>query len=391
MDTLGSAMGHKKANLVPLDTEELRGLGFPRAGPSELAKETEALKAHGINLAPSHLDGYMYKPRRQQPDMSEVKKPWELSLLDQMGPSAPIKCETVEGWNNEDFLFEIREGIAYCTLNRPAANNAMNDTIAAGLHDAARILRNRPDVRIAMITGNGRMFCAGGDPKSFQQAQGIGEAEGVEEGAEPTAMPPQYIVGLGKSMQPGRHFEPFARDMYDWASLPQFTICCMNGSAMGGGVGLASACDMVVAVKTAHITLSEVKLGVIPAVISPHVLRTIGTANSKRLFCTAENANMQTAIEMGLVQRIVNDVSEFPVVVKEISQKLQACAPGAVAVAKQTILNCLNQPVSESLVQHSAKEYARVRKTQECEEGMKALAAKKKPSWVENAIQVKVE
>merc|ERR1712107_59947 len=114
-----------------------------------------------------------------------------------------------------------------------------------------------------------------------------------------------------------------------------------NGSAMGGGVGLVCVCDMVVAVRTAHATLSEVKLGVIPAVISPHVIRTIGTANAKRLFCTAENANMQTAMEIGLVQRIVNDVSEFPAVIKEIATKVQACSPGAVASAKQVILNTL--------------------------------------------------
>jgi len=91
----------------------------------------------------------------------------------------------------------------------------------------------------------------------------------------------------------------FARMMYALSSLPQFTICCMNGSAMGGGFGLVCSCDYVIATKQAHATLSEVKLGVIPAVISPHVCRTIGTSNCKRLFCTAENANMQTAVEIG--------------------------------------------------------------------------------------------
>mmetsp|Transcript_28278 Transcript_28278/g.81137 ORF Transcript_28278/g.81137 Transcript_28278/m.81137 type:complete len:386 (+) Transcript_28278:84-1241(+) len=376
----------KKANLLPLNTDELKGVGFPKVGPAEMEKEKAALKEYGINLAQNHFDGYLYRPEKCLQDKSEVKKPWELSLLDQMGPSNAAKCETVEGWNNEDFLFEIREGIAYCTLNRPAANNTMNDTISAGLHDSARILRNRPDVRIAIITGAGRMFCAGGDPKSYQLPN-AGEGEEEEEGALP---PGDFIAGYGKTLQ-GAKLGPdaLARDMYDWATLPQFTICCMNGSAMGNGVGLVSACDMVVAVRTAHATLSEVKLGVSPAIIAPHVIRTVGVHNAKRLFATAENANMQTAMDIGLVQRVVNDVSEFPGVIKEISMKIQACAPAAVAAAKQTILNCLYQPISESMIDFTAKEYARIRKTDECEAGMKALGMKKKPAWVETTIQVK--
>jgi len=98
---------------------------------------------------------------------------------------------------------------------------------------------------------------------------------------------------------------------------------------------------------------------------------------------------MHQAMKMGLVQRIVNDVSEFPAVIKEISQKLQACAPGAVAAAKQTILNTMYQPMSKSLLDYTAKKYAEVRKRDECEEGMKALFQKKKPSWVDKMIQVK--
>merc|ERR1719436_1132816 len=103
----------------------------------------------------------------------------------------------------------------------------------------------------------------------------------------------------------------------------------MNGSSMGGAVGYMSCCDYVVAVKTARMTLSEVKLGVIPAVVSTHVIRTIGTANSKRLFCTAENYTMDGAKEIGIVHRIVNNITEFPAVVKEVAGRIQAVAPRA--------------------------------------------------------------
>merc|ERR1711994_573889 len=102
--------------------------------------------------------------------------------------------------------------------------------------------------------------------------------------------------------------------------------------------------------------------GVIPAVISPHVIRTIGAANAKKLFVTAENCTMQQAKSYGMVQRIVNDTSEFPAAVREIAQKIQACAPGAVSAAKKCVLNCMNQPTSESLLSYTASEYARTRR-----------------------------
>lgn len=396
---------HGKAQIVVLDDldEVYNPLKKKPTAKVEFSKETEGLRKFGINLAENHMDGYTYRPDRFEHDRSRILKPWEVGggLLHQMGPAGTNMCESIEEWNNPDFIFEIREGIAYCTLNRPAANNAMNDTIGSGFHDAGRILRSRPDIRIAVLTGNGRMFCAGGDPKSFQAAQagagvisGPAAAAGDDGQAQPAFVnlnPPGPHIALAAkymadNLESAKHF---ARDMYEWASLPQFTICCLNGSAMGGGVGLVCACDYAIAVKAAHASLSEVKLGVIPAVISPHVIRTIGVANAKRLFCTAENANMTTALEMGFVQRVVNDISEFPAIIKEMAQKIQACAPGAVAAAKQTILNCLNQPMSESLMDYTAKEYTRIRKGDECEEGMKAFAAKQRPYWVDALIDVK--
>lgn len=365
-------------------------------------KEQAALSAYGINLAEDHLDGYVYKPDRFKADDKDIKRPWEISveqrLDDMLGPVAPMICDKAEAWSNEDCLFEIREGIAYVTLNRPTANNAMNDGVSAGLMDSARILRSRPDIRIAVLTGNGRMFCAGGDPKSFQAAQAAaGVAASGEEGGEvrPPVPEASFIVGAaqfceGLSKQNAeKNSAALARVFYEWATLPQFTIALLNGSAMGGGVGLVCCCDMAVGVKTAHVTLSEVKLGVIPAVISPHVIRTIGAANAKKLFVTAENCTMQQAKSYGMVQRIVNDTSEFPAALKEIVGKIQSCAPGAVSAAKKCVLNTMNQPASESMLNYTAAEYARTRKGEECEEGMRAIASRTKPPWVTSQIAIK--
>lgn len=375
--------------------------GVPRRSAAQHFKaEQAALKALGINLADGHLEGYVYKPDRFKADDRELKKPWEESVEEQLikllGPLQPIVSEKPESWSNEECLFEVREGVAYVTMNRPAANNAMNDGLSAGLIDAARILKGRSDIRIAVLTGNGRMFCAGGDPKSFQAAQASAGvvATGEEEEEEIVTAEPGAILGYSTELEPSKvgadkYAASLARVFFEWATLPQFTIALLNGSAMGGGVGLTCCCDMAIGVKAGHVTLSEVKLGVIPAVISPHVIRTIGAANAKRLFVTAENITMEQAKALGMVQRVVKDPSEFPAAVQEVAQKLQSCAPGAVGAAKKCILNCLNQPMSDSLLQYTAKEYVRTRKSDECEEGMRAVAARSRPNWFTSPIAVK--
>ncbi|CAK9009566.1 3-hydroxypropionyl-coenzyme A dehydratase (3-hydroxypropionyl-CoA dehydratase) [Durusdinium trenchii] len=380
--------------LVSLEEARALGLGVAKStsAASEFETEREGLKAFGVELSKDHLEGYKYKlGSKVERDLNLVKRPWEVPIIDQLGPETVSKNKDVETWDNPEFLLEIREGIAYCTLNRPDANNAMNDGIGGGLHDALRILRERPEIRIAVFTGNGRMFCAGGDPKSFQAAQKMAGA--ISGDGDKYQGPPAgpMIAGTGTMIVEGNKMsaQGFARDMYSMSSLPQFTICLMNGSAMGGGFGLVCACDYVIATKQAHATLSEVKLGVIPAVISPHVSRTIGTANCKRLFCTAENANMQTAMEIGLVHKIVDHPRDFQAAVREVATKIQLLAPGAVGATKQVLLDCLNQPISNSLIEYTAKEYLRVRRGKECEEGMEAYKNKQRPPWVQKVIGVK--
>lgn len=376
-------------------------VGGQQSTKLDFKREQVGLLALDVELADDHLDGYVYRPDRFKAQERE-KRLWEESLETQLtgllGPLPVLYSEKAESWVNEECLFEVQQGIAYVTLNRPAANNAMNDNLTAGLIDAARILKGRPDIRVAVLTGNGRMFCAGGDPKSFQAAQAEAGAIVGEDGEgeqQPQVPDRASIMGSTTSLEAqGRKGTEkkavsLTRVFFEWSTLPQLTIAQLNGSAMGGGVGLVCCCDMAIAVKAAHITLSEVKLGVIPAVISPHVIRTIGAANAKKLFVTAENCNMQQAKEYGMVQRIVNTHAELPGVVKEIAQKVQSCAPGAVSAGKTFIMNCLNQPMSEDLLRFTAAEYVRVRKGEECEEGMRAVAARTKPHWVTSPIAVK--
>lgn len=233
------------------------------------------------------------------------------------------------------------------------------------------------------------MFCAGGDPKGFQAAQaGAGAISAVGDG---TGVPPtgkfiaEHSRSFGGNKQSANHF---AKILYDWATLPQFTICLAQGSALGGGFGFLCICDMVVAVKMAKFVLSEVKLGVVPATISPYVISKIGVANAKQIFCTAENIDMNRAKEMGLVQTVVDNAGLFPEVVKDVASKIQQCAPGAVQEAKKTILKVCYQQFSESLISWTAEEYARIRKGEEAHQGMEAMKAKKRPPWMEKTIVV---
>lgn len=348
-------------------------------GAEDFENDRQALRSHGVELEADHMDGYQWKPPPADVDRSALIKPWEVPLEKQLQSTdpPPVMCDSPETWNNPEVLFEIKGKVAYVTLNRPAANNAMNDGISAGIHDAILILKRRTDVRLVVLSGQGRMFCAGGDPKSFQAHQ----SQGSKGESVPKANPdgPAIVAAARSSNEDAADL--FAWDMYSWSVLPQFTLACANGSAMGGGVGLLCVCDMAVVVKTAMAALSEVKLGVIPAVISPHVIRTIGRANAARLFCTAENITSQQMLEMGLAQRIVADASEFPAVIEEVSQALQSCSPEAVAACKRVMLNTFNQPVNVGLAEYTAQATADCRKSADYAEGVRALREDRAPLW----------
>jgi len=344
----------------------------------EWEEERKALAAEGVNLAEDHMDQYLY--RAHVDDADKIWKTYERDPL--TGINRSPQQYTLENWANPEVNFEITEGIAYITLNRPEANNALNNHLTQGMTDAVYILQKRPDVRIAVLKAEGRMFCAGGDPKSFQSFQG-GDDVGEQN------LPGSVIAGAAQHLEGNKAAgHSFAAFLYDFANLPQFTICLAQGSAMGGGFGLLCICDMVISAKNCHFVLSEVKLGVIPATISPHVINKIGVANSKRLFCTAENVTATRALDMGLVQKVC-PVDQFPAAVAEVCKQLQNCGPRAVAESKQMLMQMVHQPLEEKSLVHTAKEYARIRKTEEACTGMKAVESRQKPPWVEKLIQPK--
>merc|ERR1719379_1367440 len=153
----------------------------------------------------------------------------------------------------------------------------------------------------------------------------------------------------------------------------------VQGHAMGGGVGLASICDVVIAIKNAQFVLSEVRLGVIPATISPYVVAKIGTTNAKRLFCTAESVKGQAAKDIGMVNEVVKTVAEGHALIKKICESITLCAPDAVSAAKRLVLGVAGQPLTETIQFFTAAELAKVTVGEEARVGMIAIQKKEPP------------
>merc|ERR1712232_247824 len=152
---------------------------------------------------------------------------------------------------------------------------------------------------------------------------------------------PDGVVNIGRLMA--------AKQWHTWAMLPQFTICLANGSAMGGGVGCVACCDYVISVKKAFFVLSEVKIGVIPATISPYVIGKIGIANSKELFCCAQNKTAEACTKIGLVQEVVDTMREGHIRVQEICKLMTECGSAGVVASKRMITTVNGAIFGESL------------------------------------------
>jgi enoyl-CoA hydratase/carnithine racemase len=420
-------------------------------------REYVKLKQLGVDLNETHQ---VQAPEFPELDRRMVVKPWVSTMIEQMEWDKIDfqECTSAEEWMNSDYLFEVRQGISYCTLNDIGNNNSFSQRIVAGFLDSGKIHRERRDIRVAVLTGNGRMFCAGGDPRGFQAeqraagvigsaAQGgekhnkprpprdeegeagfIGTREKKDEAEErgrklkeilqsknvkfsgkwpprgggdedwdslPQGGPPGYYIttyfeqnGVDANIKGGFRA---AWHFFAWATIPQFSICCMNGSAMGGALGILAGSDFVCVVKTAFAVLSEVRLGVIPAVVSPHVIRAVGAHNAKRIFIQAENLNATKQVEIGLCQRMIQHEREFPGVVVELVEKIQMTDSSAVMEAKACILASLNQPMSESLIQYQVELYNKIRKGEPCEAGMKAFADRQPAPWESCKIDVKTD
>lgn len=256
-----------------------------------------------------------------------------------------------------DDVVQLRQDGAVLTvaLNRPERHNALNGEMIWRLTAVFQNLPQRDDVRVVVLTGNGRSFCAGADVNMMRAAADYDFDENAADG--------QAIFDLMQAVD----------------SCPKPVVGRVNGAAIGGGVGLVSACDLVVAVERAKFAFSEVRLGIVPAVISPFVLAKIGVSHGRTLFLTGERFGAIKAQQIGLVHEVVAEETLDAAVSERVGQLLLA-APGAQAAAKELIRAVAYQP-AETMRDLTAQIIAQRRASDEGHEGLSAFLARRKPSW----------
>ena len=255
---------------------------------------------------------------------------------------------------------ELRQvgSVLTIALNRPEVHNALTPGMIEQMMAIFSELNDRDDVRVVVLTGNGRTFCAGADLGHMLAAGQTTFAENVRS----------------------------AEALFDLLLMIEHcdkpVVARVNGSVIGGGVGLVSSCDIAITVERAKFGFSEVRLGIVPAMISPFVLQKIGVRNGRELFLTGERFTAGRAKTYGLVQYVVEEDSLDDQVNHIISQLLQG-APGAQAAIKQLLRRVGNVPIPETR-EYTTHLIARRRESAEGLEGMGAFLQKRKPNWQED-------
>ena len=253
---------------------------------------------------------------------------------------------------------ELAGGVARISLNRPDKRNALDTATISGLTAALQRCASDPAVRIVELTGAGEVFCAGADLGEMQAQAQASEAENLA------------------------HAEKLALLLGALDSLPKPTLARVNGDGYGGALGLLGACDIVVAVDTAQFAFTEVRLGLIPAVVSPFVLGKIGESAARRYFLTAETLTAATLKKLGLVHEVVPGV-ELDACCTRLIDALLKAAPNALAEAKTLISEVAGgAAANRAAASHeAAARLARLRIQTEAQEGFNAFFAKRKANW----------
>jgi methylglutaconyl-CoA hydratase len=253
-------------------------------------------------------------------------------------------------------LYKIENCIAYVTLNRPDIHNAFNEVMLGELIQVfTEIKEQKKEIRVVVLTGQGKSFCAGADLNWMRKMIDY-----------------TYEENLQDSNQ-------VSECMYRLYSLPMPTIARVNGAAIGGGMGLVAASDIVVAQDQAVFSLSEVKLGLVPACISPYVIRRAGEARCREFFLSGERIQASKALAAGLANEVV-PLSELDEAVRRWIDQFLKNGPEAMAVCKTLLENVPAMPLEKAL-EYTADGIAKLRISKEGQEGMNAFLEKRPPKW----------
>lgn len=261
---------------------------------------------------------------------------------------------------SDDVLWIERDdrGVVSVTLNRPDIHNAFDDVLIARLAETFRSLGSDPSVRVVLLMGNGKSFSAGADLGWMRRMADYSPAENEADA--------RALAGMLRAIR----------------DCPKPTVAFVHGAAFGGGVGLVAACDIAIATEKALFCLSEVRLGLIPAAIGPHVVAAMGARAARRYFLTAERFGAATALHLGLVHKVVEE-GELSAARDEILKALLAGGPVAQGAAKELIFAIADRPLDDALEADTARRIATLRAGAEGREGLAAFLEKRPAAWTE--------
>jgi len=258
----------------------------------------------------------------------------------------------------QSILTEVDGAIGILTLNKAERHNAFDETLIAEMTAGLRELEADGRVRVVILSATGTSFCAGADVNWMKRAAAYTPEENLHDA--------QSLAELLRALN----------------ELSKPTVARVQGPAYGGGVGLIAACDIAVATYDALFALTEVKLGIVPAVISPYVLAAIGERYCRRYMLSAERFSGAEAYRIGLLHEIVPGEEQLDDAIGEIIDSLLKNGPQAQAECKALIRIVAGQPIDEATIEETAQRITRVRSSPEGKEGLAAFLEKRKPSWI---------
>jgi len=251
---------------------------------------------------------------------------------------------------------ERRGAAAWLWLNRPEQRNALNDLILNSLSDSLKELEKDHRCRVVVLAGRGPAFCAGGDLQRMEQASKMTRAKSKIEASR------------------------FAGLLYRMHTYPKPLVARVHGAAFAGGMGLVAACDLVVAAEEAEFCLPEVRIGLVPAMISPYLVRAMGEQQARRYMLTGERLAAKEAHRIGFVHECV-PAAELDARVEKFAAQLAQAGPQALARSKKLLARVAKAPIGPALSAHTAGVLGEARAGDEAREGIRSFLEKRKPRW----------
>ena len=245
---------------------------------------------------------------------------------------------------------------AWLWLSRPEVRNALNDELITALETAFDVLEKDAAARVLVLAGRGPAFCAGGDLARMEKAAKMTKARSRREASR------------------------FAKLLYRLHGYPKPIVARVHGPAFAGGMGLVAACDLVVAAEEAEFALPEARIGLVPAMISPYLVRAMGAQQARRYMLTGERLSAREAHRIGFAHECV-PAAELDTVVGKMCERLALAGPEALARAKKLLLRVEGAPITPQLANQTATVLAEARAGAEAREGIRSFLEKRKPSW----------